>query len=179
MQQVVWNYSQRPGDFCVQARQERWNRSGTIGCHRVVIYGRVRKRLRAFSHRNSSQEMGRLLLTQLLNRCNVSRLLRGRGGSVTVDSTLADDQYTLSQLTWRMSDSCSSSEVHPSLSGGEEQSHCGLCVGYSSLLWSLVVLLIGYPVDCSLLVGSISPWTCSHPDIVRYCAHCRPEASDY
>ena len=25
--------------------------------------------------------------------CNMSRLLWGRGGSVTVDSTLADDQY--------------------------------------------------------------------------------------
>jgi hypothetical protein len=28
----------------------------------------------------------------------------------------------------------------------EEQSHCGLCVGYSSLLWSLVGLLVFWKV---------------------------------
>ncbi len=43
---VAWNLSQGPGDFCVQARQdsesERSNQSGTVGCYRVAIYGRVR-----------------------------------------------------------------------------------------------------------------------------------------
>ncbi len=34
------------------------------------------------------------------------------------------------------------STVNGEWSTVEVQSHCGLCVGYSSLLWSLVVLLI-------------------------------------